>query len=287
MKLSQADENVFTTLFGKEVFDKLSGALKSDDGELSLGAKINGRVISQEDETKLKTTLTDAGIEIGYKKLSKAAGIELASGEKDAEIIAGKIKIGITAILEKKYEGQTPSDELKASQKKVTDLEASHNKLLQTYEQSKVDLEESNKKFSGLQTEMKTTSINNTILSAFPDKMKQDKTDALWITTKSFDFSQEREIDGKMTGVIIDRLTDSIVTNQLGEPEKTENVIKAFVEKKGWVKGKGMGGGDRPGESGLPKGMSDDAAMKYIEEAGKDPMSSEGSEMFTELTKSA
>ena len=287
MKLSQADENVFMTLFGKEVFDKLSGALKSDDGELSLGAKINGRVISQEDETKLKTTLTDAGIEIGYKKLSKAAGIELASGEKDADIIAGKIKTGITATLEEKYKGQTPDDELKASQKKVTDLESAQTKLMTTYEQSKADLEESNKKYSGLQTEMKTASINNTILSVFPDKMKQDKKDALLITTNAFDFSQEREIDGKMTGVTIDRLTNSIVTDPVGKPEKRENVIKAFVETKGWVKGSGMNGKDRGGESGLPKGMTDDAAMKYIEEAGKDPMSSEGSQMFTDLTKSA
>lgn len=286
MKLSQADENVFTTLFGKEVFDKLSGALKSDDGELSLGAKINGRIISQEDETKLKTTLTDAGIEIGYKKLSKAAGIELASGEKDADIIAGKIKTGITAILEEKYKGQTPSDELKAEQKKVTDLEAAQTKLMTTYEQSKTDLEESNKKFSGLQTEMQTTSIHNSILASFPEKMKQDKKDALLITTNAFDF-EEREINGKMIGVTIDKLTKEIVTDPVGKPEKRENVIKAFVETKGWVKGSGMNGKDRGGESGLPKGMSDDAAMKYIEEAGKDPMSSEGSQMFTDLTKSA
>ena len=286
MKLSQADENVFTTLFGKEVLDKLSGALKSDDGELSLGAKINGRVISQEDETKLKTTLTDAGIEIGYKKLSKAAGVELSSGEKDADIIAGKIKTGITATMEEKYKGQTPDDELKASQKKVTDLEAAQTKLLGTYEQSKFDLEESNKKYSGLETEMKTTSIHNAILAAFPEKMKQDKKDALLITTNAFDF-EEREIDGKMIGVTIDKLTKAIVTDPVGKPEKRENVIKAFVETKGWVKGSGMNGKDRGGESGLPKGMSDDAAMKYIEEAGKDPMSSEGSEMFTELTKSA
>lgn len=285
MKFSQADENVFTTLFGKEVFDKMSGALKSDDGELSLDAKINGRVISQEDETKLKTTLTDAGVEIGYKNLSKAAGIELSPGEKDADIIAGKIKTGITAILEEKYKGQTPGDELKAALKKVTDLESGHEKLLGTYEQSKTDLEESNKKYSGLETKMKTTSINNTILSAFPDKMKQDKTDALLITSNSFDFSQEREIGGKMTSVIIDRLTDSIVTNQLGEPEETLNVIKAFVEKKGWVKGDpGMNGKDRPGGEGLPKGMTEDAAMKYIIEAGKEPLSSEGLKLFTELT---
>lgn len=284
MKLSQADENVFTILFGKEVFEKLSGALKSDDGELSLGAKINGRVISQDDETKLKTTLTDAGIEIGYKKLSKAAGVELSSGEKDAEIIAGKIKTGITAILEEKYKGQTPGDELKAALKKVTDLEAGHEKLLGTYEQSKTDLEESNKKYSVLQTETKTTSVHNSILSSFPDKMKQDKKDALLITTNAFDFSQEREIGGKMTGVIIDRLTDAIVTNQLGEPEKRENVIKSFVEKKGWIKGEGMNGKDRPGGEGLPKGMTEDAAMKYIIEAGKEPMSAEGSKMFTELT---
>ncbi len=286
MKLRQADENVFTTLFGKEVFDKLSGALKSDDGELSLGAKINGRVISQDDETKLKTTLTDAGIEIGYKKLSKAAGVELASGEKDADIIAGKIKTGITAILEEKYKGQTPSDELTASQKKVTELEGANAKLLETYETSKKSLEESEKKYSGLESDMKTTSINNSILSSFPEKMKQDKKDALLITTNAFDF-EEREIDGKMIGVTIDKLTKAIVTDAVGKPEKRENVIKAFVEIKGWVKGSGMNGKDRGGKAGLPTGMSDDAAVKYIQELGKDPMSSEGSEIFNELTKSA
>ena len=44
-----------------------------------------------------------------------------------------------------------------------------------------------------------------------------------------------------------------------------------------------MGGGDRGG-NGLPKGMTDDQAFKYIADAGKDPMSPEGSKMFNELT---
>ena len=132
MALSQADLQVIQTVFGKTA-EELSGALSSDQ-EVSLGLRLNGRVISQEEEQKLKTNLTDAGIEIGYKKLAKAAEIDLAEGEKDAAIIAEKIKTNITTSLEEKYKNPKPGEREKELEGKLEAEQLKYNKLLETHE---------------------------------------------------------------------------------------------------------------------------------------------------------
>lgn len=278
MKLSQADETVFTTLFGKEVCDKLSGALNSEDGELSLGAKINGRVISQEDETRLKETLTDAGIEIGYKKIAKSAGLTLESGDKDPLKIVEKVKTGITVELEEKYKGQTPGDELISSQAKTKEWEDKYTKLNDTYEKSQETVGEWEQKYTGLETKIYNQDLNTDIRKSFPDKLKGiSPEDALIIARSTFDFDN-------VEGSRVIKREGKIITDAVGNPDKLDNVMKSFVEEKQWIKGAGMNGSDRGGSGGLPKGMNSDDAMKYIQEAGKDPMSLEGSKMYTELT---
>lgn len=257
--------------------EEISGALTNGE-EVNLPFKLNGRVITQEDESTLKTKLTDAGIEIGYKKLSKAAGIELANGEKDPLIISEKIKARITETLEEKYKGQTPSDELKTTQEKVIESEKAYNKLLETHEATLSLVNEKDQLYTGLQKEVKTKERNNSILKSFPEKMKMDRGDALLVTTNTFQFE---EVDG----VTVVKRDGQVVTDGLGKPEKVDNVVKSFVEEKNWVKGSGMGGSDRNHSgSGLPKGMTDDAAMRYMNEKGIDTMTEKGTEMFLQLT---
>lgn len=276
MSLSQADLQVIQTVFGKTA-EELSGAISSDS-EVSLDLRLNGRVLSQEAEQELRATATDAGVEIGFKKLAKAAGIELGAGEKDADIIAGKLKTGITTALEDKYKNMTPTEELVAAQSKAAEWEQKYGKLNETYEGSSAKVVEWEQKYSGLENEIKQNDINSTLTKAFPDKMKMDRDDALLIARNAFDF--ERTDNG-----IVAKRNGQIVTNPVGDPEKIDNVIKSFVEEKQWIKSAGMGGGDRgAGGSTLPGGMTDDAALSYLTEKGIDPMSREGSEAFSQLT---
>jgi len=276
MKLSQADENVLTTLFGKEVVDKLSGALKSDDGELSLGARINGRVITSEDEQKLKTDLTDAGVEIGYKKLAKAAGVELGAGEKDAKIIADKLTEGITAVLEDKYKNPQPGEREKELETKLNNANGKYDALFETHHNTLKLVDEKDNAFKGLQTQIKVKERNNTILKSFPEKMDMDRNDALLIFTNSFEFDEQ---DGKS---VIKR-DGEIIRDGAGNPETYDNVIKSFTEEKKWIKSKGMNGNDRDG-LGIKTGLTAEQAEAAIIKAGKDPGSTEGLKMFNEMT---
>ena len=277
MRLSQADENVLSTLFGKEVVDKLSGALKSDDGELSLGARLNGKVYTQEEIENLTKANQDAYIEIGYKKLAKEADVDISGMAKDPKSIVDKLKSSITLGLEEKYKGQTPTDELNRANDKIAELEGKYGKLNETYEATQSKVSEWEEKYKELENENYQKDINSLISKSFPDKMKMDKSDALLITRNMFNFEKTDE------GLIAKR-DGKIVTDAVGDPEKIDNVVKAFVEEKKWVKGSGMGGDDRS-SSGINKGMSAEQAEKYLTEKGIDPGSQEGLKQFIELQK--
>ena len=265
MKFSQVDENVLTTLFGKEVVDKLSGALKSDDGELSLGAKINGRVMTPDDEKTIREGAILQGKELRSKEIAKELSIELLPGEKDPKVIAKKFTNTITEIMEVKYKNQKPSEieeelktKLKDSETKYDVLSNTHNTILSDYK--------------NLESKIKVKERDNSIMKSFPEKMNMDKGDALLILTNNFEFSEQ---EGKQ---IIKR-GGEIVRNGAGLPETYENVIKSFVEEKHWIGSGGMNGKDRSG-SQHKKGLTAEQAEKAIIESGKDPGSPEGLKMF-------
>lgn len=274
--LNQADLKVIQTVFGKTA-DELSGAISSEQ-EVSLGLRLNGRVISQEDEDKLKKTLTDAGIEIGYKKIAKEASLDLNSGEKDAKIILDKITSGLESKFESKYKNLQPGEVEKELEKKLNDSEAKYSKLYETHENTLQLVDEKENAYNVLKGEIKTKNRNSIIMKAFPEKMKMDKSDALLIFTNTYEFD---EVDDN----IILKRDGKTVTNAVGEPEKIENIVPSFAEEKKWIKGAGMNGSDRNHNgSGLPKGMTDDQAMVYMAEKGIDSMTPKGGEMFIQLT---
>jgi len=277
MKLSQVDENVLTTLFGKEVVDKLSGALKSDDGELTLGARINGRVITQDEEVALKTTATDAGVEIGYKKVAKAAGLELGAGEKDAQVIADKITTGITSGLEEKYKGQTPADELVAAQARITEAETKYAKLNETYEGALGRVTELEGNYTGLQKEIKQKENNNSILKSLPEKMSYNRDHALMIINSTLN---KEDVDGRT----IYKRDGQTLTDQVGNPLTIDKIVPSLVEEFGWIKAAGMNGGDRSGGN-VKTGLSAEEAERTITESGINPGSQEGLKMFNEMTQ--
>jgi hypothetical protein len=273
MAISQADQQVIQTVFGKTA-EELSGALSSTE-EVSLDLRLNGRVITQDEEKALGESKITQGKELGYKDVAKALGIELAAGEKDPNIISEKFKTTLSSTYEEKYKNATPSDELLEAAKRAQEWEDKYKKLNGTYEETTAKLTDWESKYSSLEGQIKQKELNNKILKAFPEKMKMDRDDALLITLSNLEFDGENVMrDGK------------VITDPVGNPEKLENIVKSFVEEKQWVKVKGMDGSDRkPNGNNLPGGMNDDQALSYIIEAGKDPMSPEGSKMFMELTR--
>ena len=280
MKFTQADKETFIHLFGEEKYNILSGALNSEEGELPLGLRIEGRVISQKEESDLKTTLTDAGVEIGYKKVAKEAGLSLSDGEKDAKIIADKLKSTITASLEEKYKNPQPGERETELEAKLQAELLKYDKLKETYDNVLTQIEEKDKAFTGLQKDIKTKERNNSVLKSFPEKMKMDRNDALLIFTNTFEFD---EVDGQQ---VIKR-GGEIVTDAIGKPEKLENIVPSFVEEKNWIKGAGMNGGDRNG-SGKKSGLTPDQATKLVKEKyGDNATSPEGIKLFRELTAKA
>jgi hypothetical protein len=276
MKFSQADESVLVKLFGKEKADKLSGALKSDDGELSLDLRITGRVITDEEERTLKESAENQGKELRSKELAKELGLTLDAGEKDPVKIAEKLKTSIETTLEEKYKNPQPGEREKELETKLADATSKYDTLFETHGKTLKTIEEKDELYKGLETKIKVKERNNTILKTFPEKMKMDRNDALLITVNTFEFDEQ---DGKS---IIKR-DGEVVRNGAGEPETYENVIKSFVEEKEWVKGKGMNGSDRGGLAGQ-KGLTAEQAEQAIIKAGKDPGSSEGLKMFSEMT---
>ena len=275
MKLSQVDSDVLTKLFGKEMVEKLSGALKSDDGELSLGARINGRVITTDDEKTMKENSVQQGKELRSKELAKALNIELAAGEKDPEKIAEKLTNTITATMEEKYKNPKPGERETELEGKLKDSTSKYEALFKTHGETLKVVEEKDTAYKGLETKIKVKERNNTILKSLPEKMNQDRSDALLIMVNTFEFDDH---DGKP---IIKR-DGEIIRNGAGDPETYDNVIKSFVEEKKWIKGSGMNGDDRGGNQNK-KGLTADQAEKAIIDAGKDPGSTEGLKMFNEM----
>lgn len=275
MALSQADLQVISTVFGKST-EELSGALSSEN-EVSLDLRLNGRVISQDQERELKENAVQQGKEIGYKDIAKSLEMDLEPGEKDPSVIAGKFKTKLSSFYEDKYKNMKPTEELEELRRKLEDADARYNKLNGTYEETLKSTDEWKNKFDGLQGEIKQKEINNVILKAFPEKMQMDRSDALLIARNSFEFEQTE------TGLIVKK-DGKVITDPVGNPEKIENIIPLFAEEKKWIKsGGGMGGGDRGG-NGLPKGMDYDKAIEYVKKAGVDVMSPKGSQMLKELT---
>lgn len=275
--LSQSDVQTIQTVFGIKA-DELSGALSSTE-EVSLGLKLPGKIYKPDEIESLKTTNQDAGIEIGYKKVAKAAGIDLDAGEKDPSIIADKLKTGIEKTLEEKYKSANPSEELtKALEAKVA-AENKYNVLLGTHDKLKGDYENATKEYQTLQQQISAKERENEILSYFPKEMNMDRADGLLIVknllvTEEVDGAKHHKINGEL------------VTDPLGNPASLKDAVSKLVEDKGWVKGKGKGGDDEVGHGpSLPSDLSDDKAMEYLEKKGINPMSTEGSKMMIELTK--
>ena len=277
MKINQADEKVLTTLFGKEVVEKLSGALKEDDGEVSLGLRLNGRVVTQEQEIELKEVGIQQGKEIGYKEIAKFLDVELKPGEKDPIVIGEKFKTSVTTEMEEKYKGQTPTEELVKAVKKTKEWEDKYNALHGTHETISIELEKEKENFLSLQKEIGVKDRNNKILSSLPEKINQDRNDALLIITNTFEFDDS---DGKQ---VIKR-NGEIIRNGAGEPETLDNIISGFVEEKKWIRGAGTGQDDSdPGKK--PGGYTPELAHKYLKDNNIEPASVEGIAKFNELTR--
>lgn len=278
MAISQANIEWISKLGGVPV-EEISGAI-SDEKEVSLDLKLSGRVIGQDEEKRLREDGVKQGKELGYKEIAQNLEIELGQGEKDPKIIADKLKTSLSSVFEKKYKDATPDEKLKEFEENAKQWEGKYNKLLDTHKKTFDEIKEWEQKFTGLQTDIKQKEINNSVLKHLPKGIKYEPEDALYLTHKYIDFKETE------TGInVIDKETNTVITNSLGEPETLENSLKLLADKKNWYTRKpGMNGNNQNGKHGLTGGKTKEEAFKIIKESGENPSSPKGLKMFKELT---
>jgi hypothetical protein len=258
--LSQANIKWISELSGVSIED-ISGALSKEE-EVTLGLKLSGRVVTQDEEQRLKDDSFKRGGE-----------------HKDIKKVAEKLKTTVSTSLEDKYKNPQPGEKEKELEEKLIAEKLKYDKLFETHESILGQVQEKEKAYTGLQKEIKTKERNNAILKTFPEKMKMDRNDALLIFTNTFEFD---EVDGNQ----VIKKDGQIVTDAVGKPEKLENIVPSFVEEKNWLKGSGMGGGDRNHQGGKKGGKTPEEAHKIITEklgAGNET-TPQGIEMYNTLT---
>lgn len=275
MPINQDDSKVLAAIFGEDKANEISGAIPE---ELSLGLRLNGKILTIEEQKQIKEEAINQGKELRSKEFAKSLGLTLEAGEKDPDIIAEKLKTGISVVLEEKYKNQTPDEATIALAKKASEFEDKNKKLLETLGLKEKEAGEWQKKYEEKEFLAKEEKFNNDILSVLPDKMTLSKTDALLVIRHAI---KEETDENGITTYIVDgeRQLDS-----LSNPEPLKNVIPLIVEKRGWIKTAGMGGSDRKQEGTSIKGMAAEAAMKKITDAGINPASAEGLKLFKEYT---
>jgi len=263
-------------VFGK-TSDEISSAI-SQEGEVLLGLKLPGKIYTQDEIEGLKTAIRGAGVEIGLKQISKQFGIDLNGEDKTPEFVANKIKSIVSNEFEEKYKNQTPDEKLIELQKKIEEQQKSYDKLKGTYDSTITQVDEWKNKYSELENNYESKEINNKILSYLPEKLKIEKEDALNLIRLGI------QVEKTDNGIIYKK-NGQIITDAVGKPETLENVVKSFVEEKKWIRGSGMNGKDTEiGINGLPKGLTESDAYKWLEDRNIEPMSEEGTEKFLQLT---
>jgi len=279
MPLSKADLQVIQTVFGKTT-EELSGALSSED-EVTLGLTLPGKIYTPDEIKNIGTKNQDAWIEVGYKKMAKELKLELKEGEKDPKIIAGKLRSVIEGEMEKKYKDRSPDEQLKAAIKAKDTATDKYEILHKTYEDLQDELKDEKVNSEKFKNQTIEKDRDNNILSYYPEKMTQNKKDALLITKAALD-SEEIE------GTTYYKLYGDKVLDSTGQPADLQSTINKLVEDKGWIKGSGKNGKDRkPEGDGVPNNLTPNDAAKYLEKKGIEPMSTEGSELFAKLTMQA
>lgn len=274
--ISQVDLQTISTVFGK-TSDEISSAI-SQEGEVSLGLKLPGKVYTQDEIEGLKTSIRGAGVEIGLKQISKQFGIDLNGEDKTPEFVANKIKSMISNEFEEKYKNQNPDEKLIELQKKIEEQQKSYDKLKGTYDATITQVDEWKNKYSELENNYESKEINNKILGYLPEKLKIEKEDALNLIRLGV------QVEKTDNGIIYKR-NGQIITDAVGKPEILENVVKSFVEEKKWIRGSGMNGKDTEiGINGLPKGLTESDAYKWLKDRNIEPMSEDGTEKFLQLT---
>lgn len=275
--ISQADLKVISTVFGKNI-DEFSGALSSEE-EVSLDLRLNGKILTEEQQKALRESGVQQGKELGSKELAKFLNIELDSGEKEPAKLAEKLKTSLSKQLEEKYKNMNPTEELIEVSKKLSDWEKKYNTLHDLHQNTKKEVDQWKQKYSEKELAERDERVNNEILASLPKDISMDRADALLIIKNSLKINDE---DGKR--VISNG--EKTFLDPLGNYETLDNVVKSFVETKGWIKQQGMGGGDRGGQQGKGgKTMTPDQAYKYLVEKGIPATSPEGIKFFNENVK--
>ena len=278
MAISQEDSKVLAAVFGEEVADKISGAVTE---ELTLGLRLNGKILSAEEQKTLRENAITQGKELRDKEYAKLFEVELLPGEKDPVVIVEKLKTNLTTQFDEKYKNRTPSEETIALAKKASEYEEKNKKLIETLSAKEKETVELQEKFTKKERETFEEKLNNRVIAAFGKDMKFDRGDALLITRSKIEFIPDE------SGSIICKRDGKIITNAMGDPETPENVVLSFSEEKGWYKQGGMGGEERNKnkDNKYPSGYSDDQKRQYLKSKGIAPTSPEGIKMFSDWRK--
>ncbi len=270
MEFNKASLEVIATVFGTTV-EELSGA-SSNENEANPKLTLNGgRVITQAEEAELKTKLTTAGVEIGYKKLAKEANIDL-QGDKTPESIMSKLTATITSSLEDKYKNMTPLEETVAAKVKIEELTQQLSTAQGTIENNTTILQQHKDEYTALQADIAIKERNVDITKLFNPKSTQPVGDALVLYDNTF-------IEKVEDGVTKIYKGDILQTNAAGHPSTRTEVVSMFEEEKGWITGSGMGGRDTNGNT-KPEQMDYDRGVEYLQEKNIDPFTPEGQEFL-------
>lgn len=280
MSISQENIKWISEVSGVSI-EEISGALSNEE-EVSLGFRLNGQIKTEEDIKGIRESGIKQGKELNSKDIAKALGITLDSGEKDAAIVADKLKSSLESSLQEKYKNLKPSENEKLLEEKVKDWEGKYGKLKETFETRDQEYNGLQEKYNQEISKAEALNWEREILKSIPDKIKIDKSDAVLIIKNNI--KVEKDEDGNKHIL----LNGKKELDNMGNPQQdVSSVIKSFVESKKWVgEDSGMGGKDRNGDGGKShaKGKTAEEAMQYIKDKGVAPSSPEGLEMFKELT---
>lgn len=194
--------------------------------------------------------------EILTKEVKKSRGIEIDS--KDIDVV-------IDHIIELKVkETGKPNEQIEGFKTKVQELQ---NKL-------QGSITEKEKLENEFQSRLLMNEVNNTLMSATPEKTKIPKQDLLTLFNSKYSVQNQ---DGKQ--VVIEG--NEVLKDNLLNPVTLKEVYNQFLDAGKYVDKNGMGGDDY--EGGSSTGFKDmDSFMKYCEKNNIEPMGSEGQKLLAE-----
>lgn len=256
----------FLTGLGVEA-DKLQEAITSDE-EVEVTHN-SGTLISDEKLDDLKTKVKSEGYNDG-----KVAGVEMA-------IKSAKEKYGLNFegksidVFAESYKKQVLEEVKAPTDKKVTELTESLEKLQGTYTK---DLGDKDTEISGLKGSLNKLKTNGELMQHIPANLKGVKPNQLVQLARTeieFDYDD---------GVLVGKKNGKTMKDNMENSIPVADILSDYAKKNDWISIKGRKGEHEfSGEDGEFKSMHD--VQKYMDDNKINPMSEEGQSIVDKFNK--